>query len=92
MKYEIDKEAEKTTDWADRVLILWEEDDSPGARYTDGHVTGALAFKRFSGLILMENKCLLSHGEDSDYSLHLHAYGWVYISSCEGAKVGVVIK
>ena len=73
-------------DWADRVLILWQEDDAlpPDREMANG------AFRRITGEDPERaSKASVDYG---DSGMFLKDFGWVLGWSCEGGFVGVVVR
>lgn len=72
-------------DWADKIVIIWREDDSGCA---DRERLRA-AFQRITGRRLEDRK-VITGCDKGDWTASLFADGWVAIDSCEGSAIGVV--
>lgn len=87
----MDYNAEETTDWHERTVIIWMEDDAP---VPDKEKVEA-AWKRIRGCDLNSNsyKCkVLKKLEDGDTFIKLYPHGWVIFTCCEGSGIGIVVK
>lgn len=88
MKITRDSGADPSSDWADRIVIVWTEDD---VEYEDKERI-ADAWRRITGRDLAREERLGKQEDRGDWVATLRRYGWVSISGCEGGAIGIVAK
>ena len=80
----------KPVDWHQRVLDLWIEDDA--TRFCEGHEGPEAAFLRITGQKPSPRVGYYDEDGKSDYFMNLYEGGWVITYTCEGGRVGVVVR
>lgn len=90
-RHHVYREQDVPADWADRVVILWEEDDclrhDPDAERAEDAAHRMFGFNKKS-----DRNRILARSDFGDSGYNLHSGGIVIGWSYAGGSVGVLVK